>query len=153
MANKKLVDLLSHFGEVEVKDTYKTLNDAANIVNYTYIIFTRNDYHFEMKLEYTNEQIIQVHFDYMIFKGVDNDVGLLNLTKSIISFIDDLDKIKVDKKVIWNILIKHMKDQHSLPARNVIWSMCNDLIMKCPELEEEEDLQKEFVELYDSKMP
>ena len=151
MSNKKLVDLLSHFGEVEIKDTYTALNDTVNIVNYTYIIFTRNDYHFKMKLEYTNEQIIQVHFDYMIFKGVDNDVGLLNLTKSIISFIDDLDKIKIDKKVIWSILIKHMKDQHSLPVRNVIWDLCNDFIYQIPELEEEEDLQKEFVELYDFK--
>ena len=74
------------------------------------------------------------------------------MTKSIVKFIDDLDKIKVDKKVIWNILIKHMKDQHSLPARNVIWDLFNDFRYQIPELEEEEDLKKEFVELYDSKM-
>ena len=155
MSNKKLVklvELLSHFGEVEVKGTYTTPNDLVNIVNYMYIIFTRNDYHFEMKIENTNDQIFQVHFDYMIFKGEDNDDGLLNLTKSIISFIDDLDKIKIDKKVIWSILIKHMKDYHSFPAINVIFDLCNDFIYQIPELEEEEDLQKEFVELYDSKM-
>ena len=147
MLNKKLVDLLSHFGEVKVKDTYTSFNNTVN----TYIIFTRNDYHFEMKIENNNDQILQVHFDYMIFKGECSDIGLLNLTKSIISFIDDLDKIKIDKKVIWSILIKHMKDQHSLLARNVIWDLCNDFIYQIPELEEEEDLQKEFVELYDSK--
>ena len=149
MLNKKLVDLLSHFGEVKVKDTYTSFNNTVN----TYIIFTRNDYHFEMKIENNNDQILQVHFDYMIVKGECSDIGLLNLTKSIISFIDDLDKIKVDKKTFWDTFIKHMKDQHSLPARNVIWDLCNDLIMKFPELEGEEDLQKEFVELYDSKMP
>ena len=44
MVNKKLVDLLSHFGKVEVKNTYTTHNDIVN----TYIIFIRNDYHFEM---------------------------------------------------------------------------------------------------------
>lgn len=153
MSSKKLVDLLSHFGKVEVKDTYTTLNENVNIVNYTYIIFTRNDYHFEMKIENTNDQILQVHFDYMIFKGEDNDVGLLNLTKSIISFIDDLDKIKIDKKVIWGILIKYMKDKNDLAARNLIWDLCNDMIMEIPELEDAEDLQKEFVEIYDSKMP
>ena len=148
MLNKKLVDLLSHFGKVEVKDTYTTHNDIVN----TYIIFIRNDYHFEMKIENINDQILQVHFDYMIYKGECNDIGLLNLTKSIVNFIDDLDKIKVDKKVIWGILIKHMKDQHSLPARNVIWDLFNDFRYQIPELEEEEDLKKEFVELYDSKM-
>ena len=148
MATRKLVDLLRHFGEVEVKSTYTSFDDAVNM----YIIFTRNDYHFEMKIENNNDQILQVHFDYMIFKGENNDIGLLNLTKSLVNFIDDLDKIKIDNKVIWSILIKHMKNQHSLPGRNVIWDLCNDLIMKIPELEDAEDLQKEFVELYDSKM-
>ena len=58
--------------------------------------------------------------------------------------------MKVNAKDIWKIFIKHIKDQHSLPARNVIWDLCNDFIMYYPELEGEEELQKEFVELYDS---
>ena len=148
MATRKLVDLLRHFGEVEVKSTYTSFDDTVNM----YIIFTRNDYHFEMKIENINDQILQVHFDYMIFKGECSDIGLLNLTKSIISFIDDLDKIKVDKKVIWGILIKYMQDKNDLPSRNLVWDLCNDLVLKIPELEEEEVLQKEFVELYNSKM-
>lgn len=149
MSNKKLVDLLSHFGKVEINDTHTTFDDNVN----TYIIFTRNDYHFEMKIENINDQILQVHFDYMVFKGVCSDVGLLDTTKSIVKFIDDLDKIKVDKKVIWGILIKYMKDKNDLPARNLVWDLCNDMIMEIPELEDAEDLLKEFVELYHSKMP
>ena len=58
--------------------------------------------------------------------------------------------MKVNSKVIWKIFIDHIKNQHSLPARNVIWDLCNDFIMYYPELEGEEELQKEFVELYDS---
>ena len=58
--------------------------------------------------------------------------------------------MKVNAKDIWKIFIKHIKDQHSLPARNVIWDLCNDFIMYYPELEGEEELQKEFVELYDA---
>ena len=46
-----------------------------------------------------------------------------------------------------------MKDKHDLAARNLVWDLCNDLIMEIPELEDAEDLQKEFVEIYDSKMP
>ena len=145
MANKKLVELLSHFGEVEVK---------GDNFNNTLIIFTRNEYIFEMKIENINDQILQVHFDYMIFKGECNDIGVLNLTKSIVKFIDDLDKIKVDKKVIWGILIKYMKDKNDLAARNLVWDLCNDMIMAIPELlEDAEELEKEFVELYNSKMP
>ena len=59
--------------------------------------------------------------------------------------------MKVNAKVIWVIFIDHIKNQHSLPARNVIWDLCNDFIMYYPELEGEEELQKEFVELYDAK--
>ena len=57
--------------------------------------------------------------------------------------------MQIDAKVIWGIFIDHIKNQHSLPARNVIWDICNDFIMYYPELEKEEELQKEFVELYD----
>ena len=57
--------------------------------------------------------------------------------------------MQIDAKDIWKIFIKHIKDQHSLPAKNVIWDLCNDFIMYYPELEGEEELQKEFVELYD----
>ena len=57
--------------------------------------------------------------------------------------------MQIDAKDIWKIFIKHIKDQHSLPARNGIWDLCNDFIMQYPELEGEEELQKEFVELYD----
>lgn len=60
-------------------------------------------------------------------------------------------KMQIDAKDIWKIFIEHIKDQHSLPARNVIWDLCNDFIMYYPELEGEEELQKEFVELYDAK--
>ena len=57
--------------------------------------------------------------------------------------------MQIDAKDIWKIFIKHIKNQHSLPARNVIWDLCNDFIMYYPELEKEEELLKEFVELYD----
>lgn len=57
--------------------------------------------------------------------------------------------MQIDAKDIWKIFIKHIKDQHSLPAKNVIWDLCNDFIMYYPELEKEEELLKEFVELYD----
>ena len=144
MANKKLVDLLSHFGEVEVK---------GDKFNNSRIIFTRNEYIFEMDIDVVDDRALYVALDYMIFKGECNDIGLLNLTKSIVKFIDDLDKIKIDKKVIWGILIRYMKDKHDLAARNLVWDLCNDLIMEIPELEDAEDLQKEFVEIYDSKMP
>ena len=145
MANKKLVDLLSYFGkvdEVKVNGEFDTHSSQGDKFNNSHIVFTRNDYHFEMRIENINDQILRVHFDYMIFKGECNDIGLLNLTKSIVNFIDDLDKIKIDKKVIWGILIRYMKDKNDLAARNLVWDLCNDLIMEIPELEDAEDLLK-----------
>ena len=153
MANKKLVDLLRHFGEVEVNGEFDTHSSQGDKFNNSHIIFTRNEYIFEMDIEVVNDKALHVSLDYMVFKGECHDIGLLNLTKRIISFIDDLDKIKVDKKVIWGILIRYMKDKNDLPARNLVWELCNDLIMEIPELEDEEDLLKEFVEIYNSKMP
>lgn len=50
---------------------------------------------------------------------------------------------------IWKVLLSYMKDERYASDKLLIWSICNDLIMKFPELEGKSDLQKEFVELYD----
>lgn len=58
--------------------------------------------------------------------------------------------MKVKAKIIWKIFIDAMRDADSSSAREAIWSLCNDFIMWYPELEGEEELQKQFVELYET---
>ena len=55
---------------------------------------------------------------------------------------------KISKKV-WEIFISHMKDTDLEAVRATVFELCNDFILNFPELEKEEELQKEFVELYD----
>ncbi|EAI8858926.1 hypothetical protein [Campylobacter fetus] len=57
----------------------------------------------------------------------------------------------IEAKDIWKIFINSMKYSNDLVETEVIWSLCNDFIDKFPKLEKEEELQKEFVELYTSK--
>ncbi|TWO22610.1 hypothetical protein YZ82_01460 [Campylobacter hyointestinalis] len=57
----------------------------------------------------------------------------------------------IETKDIWKIFINSMKYSNDLVETEVIWSLCNDFIDKFPKLEKEEELQKEFVELYTSK--
>ncbi|KGT36583.1 hypothetical protein KU70_04700 [Campylobacter fetus] len=57
----------------------------------------------------------------------------------------------IEAKDIWKIFINSMKYSNDLVKTEVIWSLCNDFIDKFPKLEKEEELQKEFVELYTSK--
>lgn len=54
---------------------------------------------------------------------------------------------KISKKV-WEIFISHMKDTDLEAVRATVFELCNDFILNFPELEKEEELQKEFVELY-----
>ena len=70
-----------------------------------------------------------------------------NKNKKLAKKLKRLDSKKSRK--IWKVLLSYMKDERYTSDKLLIWSMCNDLIMKFPELEGEEDLQKEFVELYD----
>lgn len=70
-----------------------------------------------------------------------------NKNKKLAKKLKRLDSKKSRK--IWKVLLSYMKDERYASDKLFIWSMCNDLIMKFPELEGEEDLQKEFVELYD----
>ena len=58
-------------------------------------------------------------------------------------------KMQIDAKVIQKIFIDRIKNENSLPAKNLIWDLCQDFIHHFPELEEEEKLQEEFVKLYD----
>ena len=69
-----------------------------------------------------------------------------NKNKKLAKKLKRLDSKKSRK--IWKVLLSYMKDERYTSDKLLIWSMCNDLIMKFPELEGEEDLQKEFVELY-----
>ena len=52
-------------------------------------------------------------------------------------------------KKVWEIFISHMKDTDLEAVRATVWELCNDVIYNFPELEKEEELLKEFVELYD----
>ena len=70
-----------------------------------------------------------------------------NKNKKLAKKLKRLDRKKARK--IWSVLLSYMKDERYASDKLTIWSICNDLIMKFPELEVEEDLQKEFVELYD----
>ena len=69
-----------------------------------------------------------------------------NKNKKLAKKLKRLDSKKSRK--IWKVLLSYMKDERYTSDKLLIWSICNDLIMKFPELEGEEDLQKEFVELY-----
>ena len=55
---------------------------------------------------------------------------------------------KISKKV-WEIFIAHMKDTDLEAVRATVFELCNDFIYNFPELEKEEELQKEFAELYE----
>ena len=55
---------------------------------------------------------------------------------------------KISKKV-WEIFISHMKDTDLEEVRATVFELCNDFIYNFPELEKEEELQKEFAELYE----
>lgn len=57
----------------------------------------------------------------------------------------------IEAKDIWKVFINSMQYSNDLVETEVIWSLCNDFIDKFPKLEKEEELQKEFVELYTSK--
>lgn len=153
MATKKLMELLGQFGEVKITDTTTSHRGNGDVVNHTYIDFTRNDRRFKMGIENKDDEMLSIRFEHMILDESNDDVGLLNLTKSIVSFIDDLDKIKIDNKLFWSIFIKAMDNQFDLPARNVVWDLCNEFIQHFPELEKEEELQAKFVELYETKIP
>lgn len=72
-----------------------------------------------------------------------------NKNKKLAKKLKRLDRKKARK--IWSVLLSYMKDERYASDKLTIWSICNDLIMKFPELEGEEDLQKEFVELYNNK--
>ena len=57
--------------------------------------------------------------------------------------------MQIDAKDIWKIFIKHIKDTDLEAVRATVFELCNDFIYNFPELEKEEELQKEFAELYE----
>lgn len=72
-----------------------------------------------------------------------------NKNKKLAKKLKRLDSKKARK--IWKVLLSNIQDERYTSDKLTIWSICNDLIMKFPELEGEEDLQKEFVDLYNKK--